>query len=218
MTFSLVHDVREPAGDFRGPAPLLVLLHGVGSNEKDLMTLAPVLDPRFFIVSVRAPITLGFDSYGWYHVQFTPTGHIIDADEAESSRKSLLSFIDELAEAYNIDREQVYLMGFSQGCIMSVAAALTAPGKLAGVVGMSGRLLPGILEKAAPENQLRDFPIMIVHGTEDQVLQIAYGRELKEALEKLPLSLTYREYRMGHSISQQSLSDISNWLRQHLDT
>ena len=70
--FSLILAVREPSGNARESAPLLVLLHGVGSNEQDLIGLAPALDSRFFVVSVRAPITLGHSSYGWYPVQFAP--------------------------------------------------------------------------------------------------------------------------------------------------
>jgi phospholipase/carboxylesterase len=217
MKFSLVHAVREPAGNTREPAPLLLLLHGVGSNEQDLIGLAPALDPRFFVVSARAPVTLGHGSYGWYHVQFTPNGHIIDADEAERSLGLLVDFVGELAGSYNIDRQRVYLMGFSQGCIMSVAAALTAPRLFAGIVGMSGRLLPGILEKAAPEDDLHGLPVMIVHGTQDQVLPIEFGRAIREALQKLPVDLTHREYPIGHSVSPQSLADIADWLTQYLD-
>ncbi|HYI94419.1 MAG TPA: alpha/beta fold hydrolase [Bryobacteraceae bacterium] len=217
MKFSLVHAVREPAGNTREPAPLLLLLHGVGSNEQDLMGLAPALDPRFFVVSARAPITLGHSSYGWYHVQFTPTGHIIDADEAERSLELLRTFVEELASSYNIDRQRIFLMGFSQGCIMSVASALMAPRNFAGIVGMSGRLLPGIVERAAPADELRGFPAMIVHGTQDQVLQIAFGRAIRDELQKLPVDLTYREYSIGHSVSQQSLTDIAEWLTQRLD-
>jgi phospholipase/carboxylesterase len=84
--FSLVHAVHEPNETSAKPAPALLLLHGVGSNEQDLMGLAPMLDPRFLIVSARAPITLQYGSYGWYHVQFTDDGHIINPEEAEESR------------------------------------------------------------------------------------------------------------------------------------
>ena len=215
--FSLVHAVREPRGNTREPAPLLLLLHGVGSNEQDLIGLAPELDPRFFVVSARAPITLGHGSYGWYHVQFTPTGHIIDPDEAERSRELILKFVDELTQSYNVDRDRVYVMGFSQGCIMSLAAALTKPQLFAGVVGMSGRLLPDILTKAAPKDSLQGLPVLVVHGTEDSVLPINFGREIRHELGQLSVDLTYREYTMAHNVSRESLTDIADWLTNHLD-
>ena len=194
------------------------MLHGVGSNEQDLMGLAPMLDPRFFVVSARAPITLQHGSYAWYHVQFTPHGHIINPEEAETSRVRLLHFLDEVTDSYNVDPDRVYIMGFSQGCIMSVSAALTEPIRFAGVVGMSGRLLPDILDKAAPHEDLRGLPILIVHGTDDSVLSIEYGRAIRDALEKLPVSLTYREYPMGHHVSNESLGDIERWLSARLDS
>lgn len=215
--FSLIHAVREPAGNSREPAPLLILLHGVGSNEQDLIGLAPALDPRFFVVSARAPITLGHGSYGWYHVQFNQGGHIIDAEEAEKSRLLILKFTAELVESYNVDPDRVFLMGFSQGCIMSLAAALTAPRRFGGVVGMSGRLLPDILTKAAPEKELRGLPVILVHGTQDSVLGIEYGRAIRDALQKLPVDLTYNEYPIGHHVSQQTLADVTEWLTRRLD-
>ena len=214
---SLIHSVREPLDDSRDPAPVLILLHGVGSNEQDLMGLAPAFDRRFLVVSVRAPITLQHGSYAWYHVQFSPHGHVINPDEAEASRVRILRFVDEVLESYNVDPDRVFLMGFSQGCIMSLAAALTEPARFAGIVGMSGRLLPDVLTKAAPAAELRGLPVLVVHGTFDSVLAIEYGRAIRDALEKLPVALTYREYPMDHQISEESFAAISDWLAARLE-
>ncbi|HYP14482.1 MAG TPA: alpha/beta fold hydrolase [Bryobacteraceae bacterium] len=214
---SLTHAVREPLDKEREAPPMLVLLHGVGSNEQDLLSLAPMLDGRFFVVSVRAPITLQHGSYAWYHIQRTPDGAFdFDPAEAESSRQRLLDFVDELNGSYDVDADRVYLMGFSQGCIMSLACALTQPRKFAGVVGMSGRWLPGMEERVAPADKLRGLPVTILHGTQDGVITIDYGRALRSQLESLPVDLTYREYPMGHSISQESFGDVQTWLSREL--
>jgi phospholipase/carboxylesterase len=215
--FSLIHVVREPAQN-AGQPPLLILLHGVGSNEHDLIGLAPALDPGFLIVSARAPITLGESAFGWYHVQFSPTGHVIDPDEAERSRGLILQFVDEVVRSYNADANRVFLMGFSQGCIMSLAAALSQPRKFAGVVGMSGRMLPGLESKMAPADRLKGLPVMIVHGTYDSVLPIEFGRAIRDTLQQLPVDLTYREYQMGHHVSQESFADVTAWLAVQLKT
>jgi phospholipase/carboxylesterase len=215
---SLTHIVRQPSVPSEGRPPLLVLLHGVGSNEQDLMGLAPALDGRLLIVSVRAPITMERGAYAWFHIQFTPNGIVIAPEEAEASRIQVLKLVGELVEAYDADPGRVFLMGFSQGCIMSLAAALTEPEKFAGVVGMSGRLLPEVEPKIASADRLRGLPIMIVHGTEDQVLPISYGRAIRDKLQTLPVDLTYKEYRMPHSVSQESLDDISKWLKKRLDS
>ncbi|MEJ7606278.1 MAG: hypothetical protein WKF37_08415 [Bryobacteraceae bacterium] len=81
--FTLQHLFRPASKASGRPAPLLLLLHGVGSNEQDLMGLAEKLDPRFFVISARAPITLQRGSYAWYKIQFTAAGY--DMDVAEGS-------------------------------------------------------------------------------------------------------------------------------------
>jgi phospholipase/carboxylesterase len=214
---SLTHIVRQPAVPSQGRPPLLILLHGVGSNEQDLMGLAPALDGRFLIVSARAPISLSQGAYAWFHIQFTPNGIVIQPEEAEASRIQLLKFVDEVVEEYQADPDKVFLMGFSQGSIMSLAASLTNPKKFAGVVAMSGRLLPEIEPKIAPAEELRGLPLIVVHGTADEVLQISYGRAIRERLATLPVELEYHEYPMAHHVSPESLSDITTWLNTRLN-
>lgn len=197
--------------------PLLLLLHGIGSHEEDLFGLAPYLDERFFIASARAPFALSYGGYAWFELFFTPQGISINSEQAADSRERLLKFIDELVEKHDLDAERIYLCGFSQGAIMSFAVALTEPEKLAGVVAMSGRAVAEFLPSIADAERLRDFPFLVVHGTHDQVLPIEHGRASKEFLEKLPVSLTYREYEMAHQVSEESLRDVVDWLRERLE-
>lgn len=214
---SLHHIVQRPRVLQDGAPPLLLLLHGIGSNERDLIGLAPALDARFFIVSARAPIALGLQSFAWYHAEFTPEGSIIDAEEAEESRRLLLIFIGELVEEYGLDPRRVYLMGFSQGAIMSLTLGLTEPHQVAGIVAMSGRLLSEVLPQIAPTESLAGLPFLVVHGTEDPVLPVHFGRAIQRQMDALPVTLDYREYPMGHQVSEESLSDIADWLRDQLD-
>jgi phospholipase/carboxylesterase len=216
-TLPLVHLVRKPVTEARTP-PLLLLLHGVGSNEHDLYELAPFLDKRFLIISVRAPNTLGAGSYAWFEVDFTSQGPIINPEQAEASRKTLITFLQEAITIYGADPQQVYLMGFSQGAIMSASVALTRPELVAGVVLMSGRILPEIQPSIASNEKLSGFPILVVHGTADMVLPISYGRASRELLSSLPIALTYHEYAMGHEVSQASLRDVTVWLTERLDS
>ena len=213
---SLVHLVRQPKVEVSAP-PLLLLLHGIGSNEYDLYGLAPFLDERFLIISVRAPNILGPASYAWFEADFTPQGPVINPEQAEASRKTLIAFLNEAITAYGADPKQVYLMGFSQGAIMSASVALTKPGLVAGVVLMSGRILPEIQPLIAPHEDLEGLPFLVVHGTVDMVLPITYGRASRELLSSLPVNLTYHEYPMGHEVNQESLSDVTAWLSQQLD-
>lgn len=215
-TLSLVHLVRQPIVKADTP-PLLLLLHGVGSNEDDLFGLAPYLDERFLIISVRAPNTLGPGSYAWFDVDFTPQGPVIDPAQAEASREALIDFIGEAITAYSADPNQVYMMGFSQGAIMSASVALTRPDLVAGVVLMSGRILPEIQPLMAAPEKLEGLPILVIHGIIDTVLPIDHGRASRQLLASLPVELTYHEYPMGHEVSQESLAEVSSWLSAQLD-
>lgn len=218
-TLSLVHVVRPPTippGAGERP-PLLILLHGVGANERQMAALAPAFDPRFIVVSARSPIELGPNAYGWFHVTFSPRGPVIVEEEARAGWHGVGRFADEAAAAYGADPARVFVGGFSQGGIMSLAALLTSPVRFAGAVSMSGRLLPEVLPHAASAEELEGRPVLIVHGEHDQKLGIHLARWAREQLERLPLALTYRELPMGHEITAESLDAVSTWLTARLN-
>jgi phospholipase/carboxylesterase len=212
----LFHLVREPAPGGEGKAPLLLLLHGKGSNEEDLFALADEFDPRFCVVSARAPNMIGPRAWAWYHLRFVPGGSVAEAPEVEESRLALLGFIDDIVASHGLDPERIFLAGFSQGAIMGVAVALTRPRGIAGVVAMSGRFLHEIEARIAADGELEGLPLLVLHGTRDEVLPIAYGRELKERLSKLPVALEYHEYYMTHEITPESLGRACYWLSERL--
>ena len=215
---SLVHLVHQPLSRDGAP-PLLLLLHGVGSNEEDLFGLVPVLDKRFLIISARAPNILGPGSYAWFEAIYGPGAPpLIQPEQAEASRKTLLAFISEAVTAYGAEPSRVYLLGFSQGAIISASVMLTQPKLLAGAVLMSGRVLPEVLPLRAPVEELRDFPVLLVHGSADNVLPVHHARESRQLLAGLPVKLDYREYPMGHEVSIQCLADVAQWLSARLDS
>ncbi len=217
---SLTHLVREPGPDSISSTlapPLLLLLHGIGSNEEDLFGLAPYLDERFLVVSARAPISLGPGAYGWFNIEFTSRGMMADIEQAKRSLQQLPGFIDELIKTYEADARRVYLMGFSQGAMMSLALTLTLPQKFAGAVIMSGRFPSHVLEGELDLDALKGKSLIVTHGLYDPVLPIEEGRVTRERLEALAVELTYREYLMGHEVSMESLRDVAAWLKRELD-
>jgi phospholipase/carboxylesterase len=195
---------------------MLVLLHGVGSNELAMAALMEWFDPRFIVVSARAPIELEPFSFAWLHVTFTPDGPIIEGDEAVAACRDAVAFIDEAVAAYGADPDRVYLAGFSQGGIVGLGTLLTAPDKVAGVVCMSGRLPPELLPHVASRDRLRDRSVLLVHGVHDQTLGIAYARSARTFLETLPLDLDYREFDMGHTTTDESMAVVAAWLTARL--
>lgn len=215
-SLSLTHLFQQPRQPTDGPPPLLLLLHGLGSNERDLVGLAPYLDPRFQIVSARAPHSLVPDGYAWFEIGWTANDITINFQQAEQSRVLLLGFIAEVLVAYGGDPARVYLLGFSQGAIMSASVTLTEPEVIAGAVLMSGRIPEEIRPLIAPAERLAGKPFLVVHGTADTVLPIRNGRASRALLATLPVALTYQEYAMAHEVSAQSLADVATWLTARL--
>ncbi len=216
-SLALVHLTQRPRVRGAGLPPLVLLLHGYGSNEADLFGLAPYLDPRFLIVSARAPYTLMHGSYAWFDISWTNSGISIDARQAEASRKLAVDFIGAAAKVYEADPRQVYLCGFSQGAILSASVALTQPELVAGAVLMSGRVPDELKPLIAPAARLEHKPFLVVHGVYDPVLPIQNGRASRAILEKLPVDLMYKEYPMAHEVSAESLHDVTSWLSARLD-
>jgi phospholipase/carboxylesterase len=217
----LVHLARPPRAATADRPPLLLQLHGKGSNERDLFRFADLLDPRFLVLSVRAPIVRGPDSFAWFDVQFFPEGFAINPeqlrDQLRDSRDRIVQFIGEATAIYGVDPQRIYLLGFSQGAVMSLTTMLTSPATVAGVAALSGRIPAETLPWIAPGEELAGMPVLVAHGTADQVISIQHARSARQVLERLPVELTYREYNMPHTISDQTLSDTSEWLTAHLD-
>ncbi len=215
-SLSLQHLVRPAVGEAAKP-PLLLLLHGYVSNEYDLFSLTPYLDARFLVLSARAPYTLMPGGYAWFELAFTPSGIISDTAQAESSRTRLVQFIGEAIAAYDTDPAQVYLLGFSQGAIMSASVLLTEPEVVAGAALMSGSVPQEPLAGMADPERLRDKPVLVLHGLYDDVLPIEHGHQSRDLLGGLPVDLEYHEYPMGHEISADSLNDLIAWLVDRLE-
>ncbi|MEJ8756860.1 esterase [Pontibacter sp. H259] len=201
----------QPAKTTDNNHRILILLHGVGSNEQDLFALARLVPDNYTVIAPRGPFILGANRYAWYQVDFT-TGKpaLNEAQEAES-RQLISRFIDEVKTKYNT--HEVYLGGFSQGAIMSYTIGLTQPGKVAGILSFSGRILTEIrpLVQAGPE--LNNLAVFIAHGTQDGTLPVHYAREARTYLQALGIEPAYHELEMGHQLNDQVLTEIQNWLK-----
>jgi phospholipase/carboxylesterase len=217
MTLNLIHNVRHTLKPSNGKPPLLILLHGVGSNEHDLFGLTPYFDDRFIIAAARAPYTLQPGSYAWYHIEFVPGDFIMNEEEAESSRKLLSQFIQDATREYDADPKRVFIGGFSQGAIMSEFVSLVNPELVAGAVLMSGRTLP-LLRRLSLDGAVKSLPMFVQHGEFDQVIPIKHGRDTRDFLSSLSVPFEYHEYAMAHQISEESLSDVDAWLTKQLDS
>jgi phospholipase/carboxylesterase len=208
---ALKYLVKEPSIK-SAKLPVLILLHGIGSNEQDLFSMANQLPKQMLIISARAPYTLSQGSYAWYHMDLSTGKPIYSSEEAEKSRNLILQFIDQIKTKYKT--EEIYLMGFSQGAIMSYSVALTSPEKVKGVVALSGRILTDIKPHIAPKSKLGKLQLFIGHGINDQVLPLYNGKAAALQCTNLNIPISYKEYQMTHEISREEFSDIMQWFNE----
>ena len=212
MKLSLEYLIKEPKIKL-DKNPLLLLIHGYGSNEEDLFSFAAELPPEYYIVSARAPYNMQYGSYAWYAINFdADQNKFSDNDQARTSRDLIAKFIDELVANYTIDASNVTLIGFSQGTILSYAVALSHPEKVQRVVAMSGYINQEIIEENYLKNSFSNLKIFTSHGSVDQVIPVEWGRKAKPFLENLGIETTYKEYPIGHGVSPQNFHDFKNWI------
>lgn len=212
MSFSLYHLVREPEVKL-DKNPLLLLLHGYGSNEEDLFSFASELPEEYYVISARAPYSLPPYGNAWYAIHFdADENKFSDNDQARESRDLIARFIDELIEAYPIDKENVTLIGFSQGAILSYSVALSFPDKVQRVVALSGYFNLDIIDENFRNNKISNLKFFISHGTVDQVIPVDWARKAPEFLKDLGLNVVYKEYPVGHGVAPQNFYDFKNWL------
>lgn len=216
-SLSLTHRVRAPQSDSTVSSPCLVLLHGVGGNEANLIDLAQQQDPRLTVVLARGPLTIGPNMYAWFNVNFTSSGPMINPEQAEQSRKTLIDFIDGLPAAYGIDANRIWIAGFSQGGILSASVGLTRPDKVAGFGILSGRILPEITPLIAPSEALSSQHAFVSHGVHDSKLTIEFARSAQRLLNEKEVNLTYREYKADHEFNSPMQRDFNHWIAAQLD-
>ncbi|MGA9531466.1 MAG: hypothetical protein WBR18_02010 [Anaerolineales bacterium] len=217
------HVARPPSARSESKAPMLVLLHGIGSNEQELLELTASFDPRLYTLSLRAPRELAPNSFGWYQLAFTSSGQRLDPAEVADARHKLIDFLKVAPDHYQADPDRVYLFGFSQGATMALTLLLTAPEWLTGVVSVAGRVLPQLIQantplsgKLADERSLSGKILFLGHGEKDKIVPLAMGRQVESLMRRSPIEYTYREYPMAHEISPKCLREIDLWLRTQL--
>jgi len=204
----LLYRERLADGDADG---LLVLHHGRGADELDLLPLGDVLDPerRLHVVTPRAPLTLsGGPGYHWYLV---PRVGYPDPDTFRAAYHALAGFHDELWQRFGLAPEQTVLGGFSMGSVMSYSLGLGADRPApAGILAFSG-FIPTV-EGWAPQIP-RDTAVFIAHGRTDPIMDVDFARAAKILLEDAGMNVDYHESDAGHTIDPVVVDEAADWLR-----
>jgi phospholipase/carboxylesterase len=209
---TLIHRILLPGHSSVERHPAILMLHGRGSDEEDLLGMAPELDERFLLLSARAPLPFPYGGYTWFPMNEEGSP---DAKGFHSGLSALSTFVDDACAGYPIDPSLLFLFGFSMGSIMSYALAGTRPGVFRGVVANSG-FIPESPDIPYRWKELTETEFFVTHGTEDPVIPVSMARRARELLSASGARFVYREYPVPHTISEAALREISAWLSQFL--
>ena len=207
----LQYRVRPPAAE---PEGALVLFHGRGADELDLVPLLDVLDPdrRYLGVTPRGPLSLPPGGAHWYVVERVgfpdPTTFLPTAERAGA-------WLDALARETGIPPERTVLGGFSQGAVMAYTLGLgRGRPRYPGLIALSG-FIP-VVEGWEPELDRDLPPVAIGHGTYDPVIEVGFGRKARDTLEAAGADVTYRESPMPHAIDPRFSAELAPWIENRL--
>ena len=203
--------VRE-AKESGTKAPILVLLHGYGSNMDDLFSLSTHIPDDWLVVSVQAPNNVSKDQYKWYDIKMANDEIIGNLADEKESRAAIIKLIDQLIVRYNGDSDKVVVAGFSQGAIMSLNLMLTNPDRILSAGCFSGRMMKGIKPMVKDMRSLKSKQVFISHGTKDQMLPIHNAVECQAQLEKWGVDVTTITDEVAHTISGKQLGVFVTWL------
>jgi len=197
------------------PSPLLIMAHGYGSNENDLFSFSRNLPDKLTIVSIRGDINIQNIGYAWYDINIDFNGNkTYDIEKAIESRDKVADCIEKCTEIYNTDKNNVTLLGFSQGSILVNAVALTYPEKVKNVIAFSGVVDPNIINLSS--KSLKNLSFYISHGTLDEVLPYNLSKESLKFLEKNNLNFVFEDFPVGHGVSPENFKSMLSWLTKKL--
>ncbi|CAM4125445.1 dienelactone hydrolase family protein [Paenibacillus alkaliterrae] len=188
--------------------PTIFTLHGKGSNEKNMYGLVAPLSDGFIIIGIRGNLTLG---EGFQYYELKSLGNPI-REMFDQAVRQLEAFILYATEKYPIDMNKRYLLGFSQGAILSMALALTLGEQLKGIVALNG-YVPEFVKTEYPLQSVEDVSVFISHGEFDSVFPIRIGHETAAFFENQTSRLTFKTYPTDHGVSEENQRDFVKWLK-----
>ncbi|WP_296313226.1 alpha/beta hydrolase [Winogradskyella sp. UBA3174] len=213
---SQLHYITRPSS-LKENAPLLIMCHGYGSDENDLFSFASELPEELFIISLRAPYTIQPYGNAWYAINFdADKGKWNDAVQAKSSVELISDFISYACNTYAINSENVTLLGFSQGTILSYAVALNHPKKVKNIIALSGYIYEDILPDTINKSDVTHLNFFCSHGSADQVIPVDWARKTPNFLDELGINNTYSEYPVGHGVDPQNFYNLKTWLENYI--
>ncbi|NNE31328.1 MAG: phospholipase [Winogradskyella sp.] len=209
-----LHYIKRPSS-LSHNAPLLIMCHGYGSDENDLFSFASELPEELFIISLKAPYAMQPYGNAWYAINFdAEKGKWSDDEQAMSSVNLIGEFIDYACNTYNVNADNITLLGFSQGTILSYAVAFNYPNKVNNVIALSGYVNEALLPENIDKSDVSHLNFFCSHGSVDQVIPVDWARQVPKILEKFEVKHVYSEYPVGHGVAPQNFYDLKSWLEK----
>jgi phospholipase/carboxylesterase len=197
-------------------SPVLVVLHGYGTDEYDLLPIAEQIGDKFLIISLQAPIERPNGGHAWYDLIQTENGIIPDDLTRHESEEMLVATLPRIIEQEGGDASRVVLLGFSQGAAVIYSLLIVYDLKNYGIapiasINMSGYIPRDILE-AITEKRFDGFPFFISHGEFDDLIPMQALGEAEKLLTRQGADVTAKMYPVGHGVLPETVEDIIPWL------
>ncbi|MGH8451054.1 alpha/beta hydrolase [Pseudomonas sp.] len=208
--------LEQTQGDARNQ-PLVIFLHGFGSNEEDLFGIKDALPSTWTYLSARAPMPVDPSGYRWFARKPGDGDYDGETADLQRSAKLIEDFVAQATAKYHTRSDRVFLVGFSQGAIMSYEVGLRKPTLVRGIAALSGSVLPVLKAELKPDASLDKLAIFIGHGTLDQALPYTSATRANEVLLGLGLKPEFHGYMgMPHTVSEAEIQDLKVWLEKNL--
>ena len=214
--FNLDYNIRPSSLGIEN-SKVIYLIHGYGADKNDLFSFADYLPEELTVIAMQAPFSMPFGQGGaWYSLELGPNGeHLSNVEQAKQSVNEISEFIDLSTEGYGLDKDNIFILGFSQGAILSYSLVLNNPSKFKYILPLSGFIMDEIM----PDNFDKDYSNLdfySAHGTMDGVISIERGRTVSTLLKKLEIKHIYHEFPAAHSIAQKEFEEVIAWLKERI--
>ncbi|OIK11693.1 hypothetical protein [Bacillus sp. MUM 13] len=212
MNSPMIYELHKPSQvEPDKTYPAIFVMHGMGSNEQNMLPIVEGLEERFYIFSVRGPLSQP-PGFAYFSIQGYGKPHREVFDHAIIQ---LTGFIDYATEQYPLNHDHLYLLGFSQGAIVSMTLGLTLGNRIKGIVALSG-YIPGFVKEEYSIQPVDQLSLFISHGELDTVLPYQWGLESNEFLQGLGAQVTFQSYSEGHTVSLKNQKDFTKWILNNL--
>ena len=193
-------------------APAIFLLHGYGTNMNDLFPLSQFFPENWVVISLQAPFYNGFGGYAWAELDLSNLRELPKPEQKPISIEKIHNSISNLSSKFNLDKNQIYILGFSQGSDLALSTGFKFPNFYKGIISLCGYFDTKKIEYELDHDALKNLNIFLSSAVYDDKVPLHLGRMTNLSLKKMGLTPTYFEYNTGHTISNECLTNVLDWL------